>query len=55
MLNEAEELYEEEGDRRGVKTCNKAISEIQNIVKQKKENSEGLFKLGVDIISRLLS
>jgi len=55
LLNEAKELCEEEGDRRGIKVCNNAISDIQNMVKQKKENSEGLFNLGVDIIARLLS
>ena len=55
MLNEAKGLYENEGDRRGIKACNKMISDIQNMAKLKKENREGLFNLGVDIIAKLLS
>ena len=55
LLNEAKEAYENEGDRKGVKSCNKIISEIQHARKQKSENREELFKLGVDIVSKLLS
>jgi tetratricopeptide (TPR) repeat protein len=55
LLNEAKEAYENEGDRKGVKSCNKMISEIQHAIKQKSENREELFNLGVDIVSKLLS
>lgn len=55
IFNEAKELYEEEGDRQGIKACNNAISEIQSTVKQKKENMDGLLNLGANLIAKLLS
>jgi tetratricopeptide (TPR) repeat protein len=55
LLNEAKEAYENEGDRQDVKACNKVIKHIQDMVKEDKEINEGLIKLGVDIISKLLS
>ena len=55
FLTESKGLYEREGDRRGAKAANNAINDIQNMVKLKKENREGLLNLGADIISKLFS
>jgi len=55
LLNEAKELYEEEGDRQGIKACKNAISDIQSTVKLKKENMDGLLNLGANLIAKLLS
>ena len=55
LFIEAIELFEEQGDRDSIRQCNDAIKDIQETMKQRDENREGLFKLGVDIISNLLS
>lgn len=55
LFEKSKELYEEEGDRRGVTACNSALSDIHNAVRQRRENIDGLFNLGADIISKLFS